>query len=78
MQITINIKDSSKAKAFLNFIKSLDFVTVKESDEDVSFPTMSEKEIIDRAAISNKQIEQGKTISHDALVEESKNWQDDY
>jgi hypothetical protein len=74
MQITINIKDSSKAKAFLNFIKSLDFVTVKESDEDVSFPTMSEKEIIDRAAISNKQIEQGKTISHDALVEESKNW----
>ena len=74
MQITINIKDSSKAKAFLNFIKSLDFVTVKESDEDVSFPTMSEKEIIDRAAISNKQIEQGKTISHDVLVEESKNW----
>jgi hypothetical protein len=74
MQITINIKDSSKAKAFLNFIKSLDFVTVKENDEDVSFPTMSEKEIIDRVAISNKQIEQGKTISHDGLAEESKNW----
>jgi hypothetical protein len=74
MQITINIKDSSKAKAFLNFIKSLDFVTVKENHKNISYPSMSEKEIIDRVAISNKQIEQGKTISHDALVEESKNW----
>jgi len=54
MQITINIKDSSKAKAFLNFIKSLDFVTVKESDEDVSFPTMSEKEIIDALVEESK------------------------
>jgi flagella basal body P-ring formation protein FlgA len=74
MQITINIKDSSKAKAFLNFIKSLDFVTVKESDENISYPTMTEKEIIDRVAVTNKQIKQGKTVSHDDLEKESLNW----
>ena len=74
MQITINIKDNSKAKAFLNFIKSLDFVTVKESDENISYPTMTEKEIIDRVAVTNKQIKQGKTVSHDDLEEESKGW----
>ena len=74
MQITINIKDSKKAEAFLNFIKSLDFVTVKESDENISYPTMTEKEIIDRVALTNKQIKQCKTVSHDDLEEESKNW----
>ncbi|MCC5924561.1 MAG: hypothetical protein JJT77_12310 [Crocinitomicaceae bacterium] len=74
MQITINIKDSTKAKAFLNFIKSLDFVTVKESDENISYPTMTEKEIIDRVAVTNKQIKQGKTVSHDDLEKESLNW----
>ena len=31
MQTTINIKDSSKAKAFLNFIKSMDFVTARSA-----------------------------------------------
>ena len=74
MQITININDSSKAKAFLNFIKSLDFVTVKESDENINYPTMTEKDIIDRVAVTNKQIKQGKTISHDDLYHESQNW----
>jgi flagella basal body P-ring formation protein FlgA len=74
MQITININDSSKAKAFLNFIKSLDFVTVKENDKNISYPTMTEKEIIDRVAVTNKQIKQGKTISHDDLYNESQNW----
>jgi len=74
MQITINIKDSSKAKAFLNFIKSLDFVTVKENDENISYPIMTEKEIIDRVAVTNKQIKQGKTVSQDDLEKESKNW----
>lgn len=74
MQITINITDSSKAKAFLNFIKSLDFVTVKESDENINYPTMTEKEIIDRVTVTNKQIKQGKTISQEELQKESRNW----
>lgn len=71
MQITINITDRSKAKAFLNFIKSLDFVTVKEN---ISYPSMTEKEVIDRVTLTNKQIKQGKTISHDNLQKESQNW----
>ena len=74
MQITINIKDSSKAKAFLNFIKSLDFITVKESDENISYPSMTEKEIIDRVSVTNKQIKQGKTISQEDLYKEAQNW----
>ncbi|MCC5916229.1 MAG: hypothetical protein JJU02_02760 [Cryomorphaceae bacterium] len=74
MQITINIKDSSKAKAFLNFIKSLDFITVKESDDNISYPSMTEKEIIDRVAVTNKQIKEGQTISHSDLEKESQNW----
>jgi ABC-type thiamine transport system substrate-binding protein len=74
MEITINIKDGSKAKAFLNFIKSLDFITVKVHDENINYPTMSDKEIIDRVASTNKQIKQGKTISHDDLHKESQNW----
>ncbi len=74
MQITISIKDSSKAKAFLNFIKSLDFITVKESDENFSYPSMTEKEIIDRVSVTNKQIKQGKTISQEDLYKEAQNW----
>ncbi|WP_027419401.1 hypothetical protein [Crocinitomix catalasitica] len=74
MQITIKIKDSSKAKAFLNFIKSLDFVTVQESDENICYPSMTEKEIKDRITVTDKQIKQGKTVSHDDLEKESQNW----
>lgn len=74
MQIIITIKDSSKAKAFLNFIKSLDFITVKESKENSGLPTMTKEQIIDRVAVTNKQIQKGETISHDDLYKESKNW----
>ncbi len=74
MQIIINIKDSSKAKAFLEFIRSLDFISIKEGDDNIPYPTMSEKEIIDRVAITNKQIIQGKTVSQDDLEKESQNW----
>lgn len=74
MQITIKITDSKKAKAFLNFIKSLGFVTVKESGESMNYPTMSEKDIIDRVEVTNKQIKQGKTISHKDLSKEAQNW----
>lgn len=67
MQIIITIKDSSKAKAFLNFIKSLDFITVKESKENSGLPIMTKEQIINRVAVTNKQIQKGETISHDDL-----------
>lgn len=74
MQIIITIKDSRKAKAFLNFIKSLDFITVKESKENSGLPIMTKEQIINRVAVTNKQIQKGETISHDDLYKESKNW----
>lgn len=74
MQITIKITDSKKAKAFLNFIKSLDFITIKESEENINFPTMSKEDIVDRVAVTNKQIKKGKTISHKDLSKEAQNW----
>lgn len=74
MQIIITIKDSSKAKAFLNFIKSLDFITVKDSKENSGLPIMTKEQIINRVAVTNKQIQKGETISHDDLYKESKKW----
>ncbi|WPR74868.1 hypothetical protein [Algoriphagus sp. NG3] len=40
MKITLEIKDS-KASAFLNFIKSLDFIKIK-SEEDLEEPNKEE------------------------------------
>lgn len=74
MQITLNIKDSIKGKAFLDFIKSLDFITVEESDVGIDEISMSEREIIDRVAVTNDQITNKDTISQDDLEKESQNW----
>jgi hypothetical protein len=52
----------------------LDFIAVKVHDENINYQTMSDKEIIDRVASTNKQIKQGKTISNDDLHKESQNW----
>jgi hypothetical protein len=77
MQLTINIKDSDKAKVFLNFIKSLDYITVQENEEEIYYPSMSDRDIIDRidrVAETNEEIKQGKTTLHDDFVKESKKW----
>jgi len=73
MGFTFHINDISnpKAKAFLEYIKSLDFVSV---EKDVDFPTMTEQQIIDQAIIAEKQIKQGKTTPHDQLYKEFKKW----
>jgi len=74
MEIIINIKDKIKAEAFLNFIKSLDFVTVKESQVENDSIGMYDQEIIERVQVTNKQIEQGATKTHDEVVKEFKSW----
>ena len=74
MLITINIKDNSKAQAFLNFIKSLDFLTITENNESLHYPTMSDEEIVNRVEETNEQIKNGQTISHDDLEKAVKNW----
>ena len=74
MEITIKIKDSNKATAFLNFLKSLDFINIEEKHKHISFPTMSEKEVLERVEVSNVEIKEGKTISHEKLYEEFQRW----
>jgi len=66
MRITIDIQDS-KATAFLNFIQSLDFVTINEEDNQLTDYT---KRGID---IGLQQVEEGKTLSNDEVISEIRN-----
>lgn len=74
MLITINIKDSSKAEAFLNFIKSLDFITVTENKKSWDYPSMTDEEIVNRVEEANVQIKNGQTIAQEDLEKSVKNW----
>lgn len=74
MLITINIKDNSKAEAFLNFIKSLDFLTITENNESLHYPIMSDEDIVTRVEETNEQIKNGQTISQEDLEKSVKNW----
>jgi hypothetical protein len=74
MLITININDSNKAQAFLNFIKSLDFLTVTENNDTLGYPVMSDEDIINRVEETNEQIKNGQTISQEELEKSVKNW----
>jgi hypothetical protein len=66
MRITIDIQDS-KATAFLNFIQSLDFVTINEEDNQLTDYT---KRAID---IGLQQVEEGRTLSNDEVISEIRN-----
>ena len=74
IQITLNIEDD-KLNSFLAFIKTLDYVSLENNRETtINYPTMTDKQIIDRVAITNIEIEQGKFISQDQLIQKMKNW----
>ena len=74
IQITLNIEDD-KLNSFLAFIKTLDYVSIENNRETtINYPTMTDKQIIDRVAITNIEIEQGKFISQDQLIQKMKNW----
>jgi hypothetical protein len=66
MRITIDIQDS-KATAFLNFIQSLDFVTINEEDNQLTDYT---KRAID---IGLQQVEECRTLSNDEVISEIRN-----
>jgi DNA-binding protein YbaB len=67
MRVTLDINDN-KAVAFLNFIQSLDFVTIKNDDE---FQLSDlQKRAIDEAL---NQVECNKTFSHEEVMSEMKN-----
>ncbi|MES2588257.1 MAG: hypothetical protein V4622_04700 [Bacteroidota bacterium] len=69
MRITLDIKEN-KAIAFLNFIQSLDFVTIDEKVYEVITLTSKQKKAIDEGL---KQIEEGKIISNENVMSELKN-----
>jgi DNA-binding protein YbaB len=67
MRVTLDINDN-KAVAFLNFIQSLDFVTIKNDDE---FQLSDlQKRAIDEAL---NQVESNKTLSQEEVMSEMKN-----
>ena len=73
-QITLNIEDD-KLNSFLAFIKTLDYVSLENNRETtIKYPTMTDKQIIDRVAITNTEIEQGEFISQDQLIQKMKIW----
>jgi len=75
MAFTLHINDTSNPKvlAFMEYVKSLDFVKVIE-DENSTYPTLSDEEIIERVLVTRQEIKEGKLISHNNLVEKIKKW----
>jgi len=69
-EITLKIPDS-KLNFFMELIKQLGFET---KINDLDFPSMSKEEIIKQAFKAEKEIEQGKTISHNEAYQEFKKW----
>ena len=75
MTHVFRIEDSNPyAKSIVAFLKTLDFVQEEKVEKAVKFPSMTEKQVINRVDLANKQIKQGKTISQDQLYKESQNW----
>jgi hypothetical protein len=72
--ITIKIKDSSKAEAFLNLIKSFDFITVTENKKSLDYPSMTDEEIVNRVEEANVQIKNEQTIAQEDFEKSVKNW----
>lgn len=75
MAFTLHIQDSSNPKvlAFMEYVKSLDFVKIIEEDT-IDYPSMSDEEIIDRVFVTRQEIKDGKLISQDELLEKIKKW----
>ena len=73
-QITLNIEDD-KLNSFLAYINTLNYVSLENNRETtIKYPTMTDNQILNRVTITNKEIEQGKFISQDQLIQKMKNW----
>jgi ABC-type thiamine transport system substrate-binding protein len=75
MAFTFHINDSNNPKviAFMEYVKSLDFVKIVD-DEVINYPSMSDEEIIQRVFVTRKEVSEGKYISQDELLEKIKKW----
>ncbi len=56
--------------------KLLNFLSQSESktEKKIKFPSMTKQQIIDQAILVDKEIEEGKTTSHDKAYQEFKKW----
>jgi predicted transcriptional regulator len=68
MKITIDIDmNNAKALALLNYIRTLDFISLNENMADFSD---EQKAAIDKALLS---VEEGKTTAHDKVMQKLEN-----
>lgn len=65
-QVTLNIPDG-KYEFFMELFQKLGL-------NAENFPSMSEKEIIEQAMLAEKEIKQGKTVSHQQVLKDFKKW----
>ncbi len=68
-QVTINIPDG-KFEFFMELFQNLGL----KASNSLDFPSMTDQQIIDQAIIAEKEIKEGKTISHDQVLKEFKKW----
>lgn len=65
-QVTLNIPDG-KYEFFMELFQNLGLKTE-------NFPSMTEKQIIEQAMLAEKEIKQGKTVSHQQVLKDFKKW----
>jgi len=67
MKLVLNIQDS-KAAAFLNFIKSLDYITIQDEDTANITTEALPQELQNLLTLSEKDIQEGKLFAHDDVM----------
>ncbi len=70
ISIIASIEDNSMIDKLLNFLSNSEIKIEKK----VKFPSMTKQQIINQAILAEKEIEQGKTTSHDDFYKEFKKW----
>lgn len=67
MKLILDIKDS-KATAFLNFIRSLDFITIRSEETIEEKIEEIPQELQDLLLLSEKDLQSGNLFSHDEVM----------
>lgn len=67
MKLVLDIEDS-KASAFINFIRGLDFITIKSKEaKEESFEELPQ-ELQDMLLLSDEDIRMGNLLSHEEVM----------
>jgi len=74
VSLTLNLTlKNNELQLLMDFIKNL---TSSENvvEKEINYPTLTDKQIVERVGITNKEIKQGKFMSQDDLIKEAENW----